>query len=69
VELGKPFPGIMTAFAEAHKRAQPEFVDVAAVRLNMIADRRRLDDAALEAELAKRMRAQLVSADPGPTRC
>jgi hypothetical protein len=68
VDLGKPFSGIMTAFAKAHEGAEPEFVDVAAMRLDMIADRCRLEDAALEAELAKRLLEQLVPPNSGPTR-
>jgi hypothetical protein len=69
MDLGKPFPGIMTAFAEAHKRAEPEFIDVAPMWLDMIADCRRLDDAALKAELAQRVFDQLVLSNSGPTRC
>jgi len=68
VDLGKPFPGIVATFAEAHEGAEPELVDVAPMRLNVIADRRRHEDAALEAKLAKRVSDQLVSSDPSPTR-
>jgi hypothetical protein len=45
----------VATFAEAHERAKPEFVDVAVMRINVIADCRRLDDAALQAERAQRM--------------
>jgi hypothetical protein len=38
------------------------------MRLDVIVDRRWLDDAALKAELAKSVLDQLVSSDPGPTR-
>jgi len=40
--------------AQALKRAEPEFVDIATVRLDVIAGCRS-DDAALQAELAERM--------------
>jgi hypothetical protein len=46
-DLGKPLRGVVATFAEAHERADPEFVDVAMVRLNVVADCRRLDDAPL----------------------
>jgi hypothetical protein len=42
------------------------FVDVALVRFDVIAEFRRRDDAALQAEVAERMRKQLVFPDPGP---
>ena len=45
--LDKPLPGVVATFAEAHERAEPEFIDVAVMRLNVIADCRRLDDAPL----------------------
>ena len=47
VDLDKPLPGVVATFAEAHERAEPEFVDVAVMRLNVIADCCRLDDAPL----------------------
>jgi hypothetical protein len=56
----------VTRFAERLERAEPEFVDVAVVRLNVITDFRRGYDAALEAKLAKRMLEQLVLPDPDP---
>ena len=46
-DLDKPLPGVVATFAEAHERAEPEFVDVAVMRLNVIADCCRLDDAPL----------------------
>ena len=46
-DLDKPLPRVVAAFAEAHERAEPEFIDVAVMRLNVIADCRRLDDAPL----------------------
>jgi hypothetical protein len=45
-----------------------EFVEVAMMRLDVIADRRRLDDASLGAVLAQRMLTQLVLADSQPAR-
>jgi hypothetical protein len=67
-DLDKPLPGVVATFAEAHEGAEPEFVDVTMVRLNVVADCRRLDDAALEAERAKRMFKKLVPSNPSPTR-
>jgi hypothetical protein len=46
-DLDKPLRGVVATFAEAYERAEPEFVDVAVVRLNVVADCRRLDDALL----------------------
>jgi hypothetical protein len=43
----------MTLLAQALKRAKPEFIDVAMVRLDMITDGRWRDDAALQAILNK----------------
>jgi hypothetical protein len=68
VDLSKPFAGIMATLAEAHERSKPELVDVAVMWLDVIADCRRLDDAALEAEHTQRVFAQLVPTDPGPAR-
>jgi hypothetical protein len=51
----------MTALAEAHERAEPEFVDVAVMRLDVIADCRRLDEAALEANRTAGVRAAVAS--------
>ena len=52
VDLSKPFAGIMATLAEAHERSKPELVDVAVMWLDVIADCRRLGDAAFEAERA-----------------
>jgi predicted metal-dependent HD superfamily phosphohydrolase len=41
--------------AQALKWTEPEFVDVAVVRFDVITDFCRRDDAALQAELAERM--------------
>jgi len=46
-DLDKPLRGVVATFAEAHERAEPEFVDIAVVRLNVVADCRRFHNAAL----------------------
>jgi hypothetical protein len=51
--LEKPFRRIMAPFAQALKRTVPEFVDLLAVRFDVIANFRRRDDAALQAEVAE----------------
>jgi hypothetical protein len=65
--LDEPLRTIVAALAQALKRAKPKLVNVAAMWLDMIADRRRLDGAALRAILTQRMLEQLVPPDPGPT--
>ena len=45
-----PLRAVVAGFAQALKRPEPELIHVAPMRLNMIADRRRLDDAAFQAE-------------------
>ena len=64
--LDEALRAVMTLLAQALKRAEPELVDVPFVRLNVIADRCRRDDAALQAILAERVCEQLVLPDPGP---
>jgi hypothetical protein len=64
--LDEPLSAVVTLFAQALKRAEPELVDVPFVRLDMIADCRRRDDAAIQAILAKRVREKLLLPDPGP---
>jgi hypothetical protein len=64
--LDKPLGTIVATLAQALKRAEPEFVDIAVMWLDVIADFRRLDDAALCAILAQRMFTQLVPPDPRP---
>ena len=64
--LDEPLCRVMAPLAQALKRTEPEFVDIAVVRLDVIADRRRRDDAALQAEVAERMRKQLLLPDPRP---
>jgi hypothetical protein len=64
--LDEPLRGVVLALAEALERTEPELVDVAVMWLDVIADFRRLDDAALCAILAHRLFAQLVSSDASP---
>jgi hypothetical protein len=66
VELDEPFRGVVATLAQAHKRAEPELVDVAMMWLDVIADGRQRDDAAPKAIFTKRVFEQLVLPDPGP---
>ena len=50
--LDEPLRAVVTSFAKRLERAEPELIDVAAMRLDVIADFRRRDDTALEAERA-----------------
>jgi hypothetical protein len=54
--LDEPLRGVVATLAQAHERAEPELVDVAMMRFDVIADCRRRDDGALEAVRAHRMR-------------
>jgi hypothetical protein len=65
--LDVPLRTIVAVLAQALKRAKPKLVNVAVMWLDVIADCRRLDDAALRAILTKRVFEQLVLPDPGPT--
>ena len=47
-DLDKPLRGVVATFAGAHERAEPKFVNIAVMRLSVIADCRRLDNAALK---------------------
>jgi len=62
--LDHPLRRIMAPFAQAHERTEPEFIDVPTMRLDVITDFCRRDDAALQTELAERMREQLLLPDP-----
>lgn len=53
--LDEPLRGVVARLAQTLKRTEPEFVDVAAMRFDVIADFRRRDNAALQAEGAQRM--------------
>jgi len=64
--LDEPLRGIMARLAQALKRPSPKLIRVATMRLNVIADRRGGDEAALEAELAQGVLKKLVPADTGP---
>src|SRR5262249_54063142 len=66
VQLNEPLRGVVAALAQALERTEPEVVDVAVMGLDVVADFRRRDDAALETERTKRMFAQLVSSDASP---
>ena len=55
VELDEPLRGVVATLAQTHERTEPKFVDIAAVRLDVIADGCRRDDAALETEFAERV--------------
>ena len=66
MRLDKPLSAVVATLAEALERTKPEFVDVAVMRLDVIADCRRLDDAALKAEFAQRVFEQLVPPNPRP---
>jgi hypothetical protein len=65
-QLDEALRAVVTRFAERLERTEPELVDVAMVRFDVIADCRRGYDAALEAKLTKRMLQQLVLPDPRP---
>ena len=64
--LDEALRAVMTLLAQALKRAKPEVIDIAVMRLNVIADRRRCDDAALCAILTQRVLEQLVPSDSSP---
>lgn len=53
MELNESLRAVVAPLAEAHERADPEFVDVAVVRLDVITNLCRRDFAALEAERAE----------------
>jgi hypothetical protein len=62
--LDKALAGVMAPLAQAHERAVPEFIDVAAMWLEVIADCRRRDQVAFQAIAAKRIREQLRRSAP-----
>ena len=64
--LHEPLRRVVALLAERLKRPQPKLVHVAMMRLDVIADLRRRDDAALEAILAQGMLEQLVPSDSSP---
>jgi hypothetical protein len=68
VQLDVALGAVMTTLAQTLKWPAPELVAVTLVRLDMIANRCRLDDTRLGAVLAERMFAQLVPTNPLPTR-
>src|SRR5262249_55588258 len=64
--LDKPLRAVVTLLAKRLARTAPEFIDVAVMRLDMIADFRRCEDPALCAILTERMLEQLVPSDSSP---
>lgn len=58
--------GVVTFLAKRLEGAEPELVDVAVMWLDVVADCRRRDNAALQAKLTKRVFEQLMFPDPGP---
>src|SRR5262249_8734468 len=66
VRLDKPLRGVVATLAQALERTKPEFVHVAMMWLDVIADCRWCDDGALQAILTKRVFEQLVPPDASP---
>ena len=66
VSLDEPLRGVVAALAETLERTKPESVDVAVMRLDVIADFRRRDDTALQTKRAQRVFVQLVPPDSSP---
>jgi len=64
--LDEPLRAVVTWLAKRLERAEPELIDVAAMWLDVIADYRRCDDAAIEAKFTQRMLEQLVPSDSSP---
>jgi hypothetical protein len=64
--LDEPLRAVMTSLAERLERPEPEFVDIAPMRIDMVADSRGHNDAALRTILTKRVFEQLVVPDPSP---
>src|SRR5262249_9795862 len=62
--LHKPLRTVVTSLAERLERAEPEFIDVAVMWLDVVADFRRRGETALETESTQRTFAQLVPSDP-----
>jgi hypothetical protein len=66
VRLDRPLRGVVASLAQALERTKPEFVDVAVMWLDVIADHRRSDEPAFCAVLAERVYAQLMRSDSRP---
>jgi hypothetical protein len=66
VRFDKPLRGVVATLAQALERTKPGFVDIAVMRLDVIADFCGRDDTALETECAQRMFPHLVPSDSGP---
>jgi hypothetical protein len=67
-DLDVALGAIVTPLAQRLKWPVPELVEIAMMRLDVIADRRWFDNARLGAVFAERVLAQLVLADSHPTR-
>jgi hypothetical protein len=67
VQLDVALGAVMTTLAQALKWPAPELVAITMVRLDMIANRCRLDDTRLGAVLTERVFAQLMPTNPLPT--
>jgi hypothetical protein len=68
IQLNLTLGAVVTAFAQRLQLAQPEFIEIAMVRLDMVDDGGQLDQAALRAEFAQRVFLQLVAAEATPAR-
>ena len=67
VQLDEPLRGVVAPVAQALEWTKPEFIDVAMMRFDVIADFCCRDDTALETERTQRIFAQLVPSDSGPS--
>jgi hypothetical protein len=66
MELDVALRRIMARLAQTLERPEPKPIHIATMRLNVIADFRRRDDATLEAELAQRVFEELVPPNSSP---
>ena len=62
----QPLCGVVATFAKRLKRSEPEFIDIAAMWRDVVADLGCGYDAALQAIAAERLLEQLVPPDPRP---
>ena len=65
-QLDEPLCRIVTGLVKRLERTKPEFVDIAVMCLDVIADFRRRDDTALQTKRAQRVFVQLVPPDSSP---
>jgi hypothetical protein len=66
--LDEPLRRIVAFLAKRLKWPEPELVHIAMVRFDVVADRRRRDDVALEAKFTQRMFEELVPSNSSPAR-